>query len=988
MKSRLLLLILCFSLIGRTFGQTPSSCFEITRILADACGTPEYNNEMLFFTVGPNPLNTANLTVTWNSNTFLFLCQDASTAAKVAAINATLPVVPGTCPLVLEPTGGVLPAGAKVVIVTSVAFDPAIFSFTNLSGTLYMVFQCAGASSGYFKNYQAGAGTRTTTVSFGAGCTDVATYIVDSLVNQAGAHAAQDGACINFAYPGSGISYANYGCGMPPDVLSFSASSAQASICQGASVAVDCVISGSYQTGAWSGGSGTFTDPTSPSTTYQPAPGATGIETLSFNILDNCNNIVTQNTSITINPTPAVSIAASGTTTLCPGATVTLTASGADTYVWSDGSIVSSIAVSGAGVFTVIGTNTCGTGTASQSVTTVSITPVSIAVSPSATICAGGSATLTASGSGSYAWSTGSSSSSIVVNTPGPYSVIATNTCGTSNASQVVTAVSTTPVSISVSPSASICSGASTTLSASGSGSYVWSTGSVASSIVVSTPTTYSVTATTACGTTSASQDVALSAASTASISPAGSTTLCAGSSVTLNANTGTGLTYQWSANGASLVGEINSSYTANATGNITVAVTNASGCSATSAPTAIQVNNAPAAVTVNGGGTFCSATATLTASGGTGGVIYFQGTTANGTAMTTASSSQVISSSGTYYFRSYNTCGWGTEGSVTVTLSTVPDAVTVSGSGSYCNSATISALGGVGGTVYFQGNVNNGTDMSTASASQVVTASGTYYFRAYNSCGWGQQGSVTIQIDAFVPVVGAISGAQTVCANSSNLYSVASVSNATGYVWTLPNGWAGSSSSTSIATSSGQTSGVIMVQAVNACGQGPMSTLNVNVTAIDTSVTQTGQLLTANEAGASYQWMHCFGLSIPGATNQSFSPGTTGVYQVLITVGNCVQRSGCRSMQVVGVDELENQQALSVYPNPLSDYLTITLAKQDMNERFTVVVYNAIGDQVVKQEMNSSSLVLDLSKQPAGFYMLSLVSKTHAYHERFVVSR
>jgi hypothetical protein len=176
------------------------------------------------------------------------------------------------------------------------------------------------------------------------------------------------------------------------------------------------------------------------------------------------------------------------------------------------------------------------------------------------------------------------------------------------------------------------------------------------------------------------------------------------------------------------------------------------------------------------------------------------------------------------------------------------------------------------------------------------------------------------------------------------------------------------------------------MVQAVNACGQGPMSTLNVNVTAIDTSVTQTGQLLTANEAGASYQWMHCFGLSIPGATNQSFSPGTTGVYQVLITVGNCVQRSACRSMQVVGVHELENQQALSVYPNPLSDYLTITLAKQDMNERFTVVVYNAIGDQVVKQEMNSSSLVLDLSKQPAGFYMLSLVSKTHAYHERIVV--
>ena len=986
MKSRFLLFLLCCSLVGKSFCQTPTSCFEITRILADACGTPEYNNEMLFFTVGPNPLNTANLIVTWNSNSFLNICQDASTAATVAAINASLPVVPGTCPLVLEPTGGVLPAGAKVVIVTSVAFDPSIFSFTNLSGTLYMVFQCAGASSGYFKNYQAGAGTRTTTVTFGAGCTDVATYVVDSLVNQAGAHAAQDGACINFAYPGSGISYANYGCGMPPDVLSFSASSAQSSICQGSSVAVSCVISGSYQTGSWSGGSGTFTDPTSPSTTYQPAPGASGVETLSYNILDNCNNIVTQSTSLTIIPTPTVSITSSGPTALCPGSTVTLTASGADTYAWSDGSTGNAITINTPGTYSVTGTNTCGTGTASQLITAATVTPVSIAVSPSATICAGGSTTLTASGSGTYAWSTGSASSSIVVNTPGTYSVVATNTCGTTSASQVVTAFVSTPVSITVSPGAAICSGASTTLTASGSGTYLWSTGSTASSIVVNTPGSYSVTATTTCGSTSASQPVTAATAPAASITASGSTTLCSGASVTLNANTGTGLTYQWSANGTPLVGETNASYTAIASGNITVSVTNASGCSATSTPTSIQVNNAPAAVTVSGGGTFCSATATLTASGGMGGVIYFQGTTSNGTSLSTASSSQVITSSGTYYFRSYNTCGWGPEGSVTVTLSTVPDAVTVSGGGSYCNSASISALGGAGGTVYFQGTMNNGTSISTPSSAQVVTASGTYYFRAYNSCGWGPQGSVTIQIDGTSPVVSAISGAQTLCANINSTYTVTPVAGATSYTWTLPNGWTGSSSGPSINASTGQVGGVITVLATNACGPGAASSINVTVTAIDTSVTQNGQLLTANQTGAAYQWMHCFGLSIPGATNQSFSPGTTGVYQVLITVGNCVQRSACRSMQVVGVDDVEHQQHVSIYPNPVRDNFRITLANQEKDEVFTLVIHNTLGEQVFKKTMFSLDQSFDLAEQSDGFYMVSLVSKTHAYHERILV--
>ena len=37
---------------------------------------------------------------------------------------------------------------------------------------------------------------------------------------------------------------------------------------------------------------------------------------------------------------------------------------------------------------------------------------------------------------------------------------------------------------------------------------------------------------------------------------------------------------------------------------------------------------------------------------------------------------------------------------------------------------------------------------MTTPSSSQTVTSSGTYYFRAYNSCGWGTEGSTAVSID------------------------------------------------------------------------------------------------------------------------------------------------------------------------------------------------------------------------------------------------
>jgi len=59
-----------------------------------------------------------------------------------------------------------------------------------------------------------------------------------------------------------------------------------------------------------------------------------------------------------------------------------------------------------------------------------------------------------------------------------------------------------------------------------------------------------------------------------------------------------------------------------------------------------------------------------LLASGGTGGTIYFQGTTSGGTSRSNPTNTYTATASGTYYFRAYSTEGcWGPEGSATVTL-------------------------------------------------------------------------------------------------------------------------------------------------------------------------------------------------------------------------------------------------------------------------------------------------------------------------------
>jgi hypothetical protein len=76
----------------------------------------------------------------------------------------------------------------------------------------------------------------------------------------------------------------------------------------------------------------------------------------------------------------------------------------------------------------------------------------------------------------------------------------------------------------------------------------------------------------------------------------------------------------------------------------------------------------------------------------------------------------------------------------------------------------------------------------------------------------------------------GTISGNTSVTSGSSNTYSIAAVSGATSYTWTLPSGWSGSSTTTSINTTAGSAGGTISVRANNACGAGTTRTLAVTV--------------------------------------------------------------------------------------------------------------------------------------------------------------
>ena len=150
--------------------------------------------------------------------------------------------------------------------------------------------------------------------------------------------------------------------------------------------------------------------------------------------------------AVTVNPSPAPVITASGPTTFCAGGNVTLSATGGGNYLWSDGSTTSSINVTTSGNYYVTVTNANGcSGISNTIAVTVNAIPV-VAVSANGptTFCAGDNVTLTASGASGYLWSNGQTTSSINVTASGNYSVVASN--GNCSATSSVTTVIVNPL--------------------------------------------------------------------------------------------------------------------------------------------------------------------------------------------------------------------------------------------------------------------------------------------------------------------------------------------------------------------------------------------------------------------------------------------------------------------------------------------------------------------------------------------------------------
>jgi hypothetical protein len=353
------------------------------------------------------------------------------------------------------------------------------------------------------------------------------------------------------------------------------------SVCPGGSVSVTANGASTY----------TWAPPTGLNTTSGATVISTPVTTTTYTITGTsaAGCINTQPVTVTVVPSPTVT-ATAGNSSICNGASTTLTGGGASAYSWMPGSLSgTTVTVSPASTttYTVTGTSVAGcTNTATVTVI-VNPAPTVSATAGNSSICIGGSTTLTGNGASTYTWMPGSLSGTTVTVTPTStttYTVTGTSVSGCTNTGFVTVTVNSLPNVTANASSPEICTGSNVTLFGGGATSYAWS-GGVTDNVpfVPASTQTYTVTGTLSGCSNTATVSVIVDAIPNVTAN-ATATTVCAGTSVTL---TGGGAnSYSWSGgvtNGVPFVPAATSNYTV--TGSTPGGCTNLAGLTITVNP-------------------------------------------------------------------------------------------------------------------------------------------------------------------------------------------------------------------------------------------------------------------------------------------------------------------------------------------------------------------------------------------------------------------
>jgi Secretion system C-terminal sorting domain/GEVED domain len=706
-------------------------------------------------------------------------------------------------------------------------------------------------------------------------------------------------------------------------------------------------------------------------------------------------NGCTNTTSLTYSVNPEASsyvIAASGNASLCANTVNTLAYNTNFLYgtmvshSWSTGSTANTATVLAgtspvSASVTVTRNDGCVftfTGTIGTSTTTPPVPTLNL--SPSATVCANATINASFAGTTPYLvnWGNGNYVSSYSSGFPVAYAYHPTFSDTVINIiyrrggfacsgqlTRTITVLASPTVAVS---SGTICAGKSFTISPSGATTYGYSGGSAVVAPTASL-TTYTVTGYT--GSCSDTETLTVSVVANPTITVSGGA-ICSGNSFTINPTGATNYTYS---SGSAIVSPatsttysvIGSNGTCSQTKTLTVTVNQVPVISGATSPTICSGNSYQIQSTGATSYTFASTTNTLYA------------TTPN----TVFTAFQTITPTTSITYTITGNVSGGCVSNPVVSNITVNTSPTIAvSSGTICRnqSFTISPSGATSYT-YTGGSA---VVSPTTTTTYVVTG-------ANGNCSASKNVTVTVNpnpnaIVFLQPNAVFCPGAVTEMGYTNNSYSVT-----VNGVLSAEDGFG---KYTYSATTT-QTLNYVYTNTLTGCAtvQSPIvynvlsNTITISSSSANPICSGQSAILTASVAGtpANLAWSNA---PVFGNTT-TITPTITTTYTIS---GQDQAGYGCNYSATytqsvttcTGIEEATNNNLVSIYPNPVNDFMTVSLVAESL-EVTTIYIINALGEIVLTEKVISSNKTLNTSNLTNGIYFIKVESKNGSAIKKFI---
>lgn len=399
-------------------------------------------------------------------------------------------------------------------------------------------------------------------------------------------------------------------------------------------------------------------------------------------------------------------------------------------------------------------------------------------------------------------------------------------------------------------------------------------------------------------------------------------------------------------------------------------------GCeSLTRLEVAVTVNASPSAPTGDSFQAFCSAASIDDLVTNEAGVVWFDAATGG---VSLDPSTNLVDGTTYYAEQTINNCPSIARLAVEVAVGT-PNTPSADVNQFFCGTPTVADLEANGTIILWYNSATGGS----ALPSTTLLVDGTSYFAAQSNgqCESTLRTEVTVEVNPIPPTPTA--PAQEFCSVDNPTVNDLEISSPGSNIrW-----YNVSTGGMQLASNTPLSSGTYYVaQFVDGCESG-RSAANILVITLDISVTKNENVLTANNANASYQWVDCDDNNAPitGATDQSYTATANGNYAVEITENGCTETSDCIAVSTVGLNENELAGKIKLYPNPTNNIVTI-----DGLEYFSsVVIYDALGKVINTYNTTSKvNLTINVNTYETGVYLVKISNDKTSVTKRLMVTK